>query len=127
MEKVNYLMTMSSSPQTYWSPRIDNVNSRDMVLLPHQRIAHHRPSDLIPHLAFKNVFLKPIREFKFLSIRDAWTPHLKPYNKYHPHLHPKLVPADWLDCYRRASRPRFSSVTHPNSTHPSYSKALVLI
>ena len=37
MEEVNYMMAMSTSPQTYWSLRIDNVNPCDTTLLPHHQ------------------------------------------------------------------------------------------
>ena len=37
MEDSNYLMTMSSSPQTSWSLKTDNVTSCDTTLLPHHQ------------------------------------------------------------------------------------------
>ena len=59
------------SPQTYWSLRTDNVNPCDTALLPHHQPIRelctswsHTLGCSLPHLAFKNVLLKPIREFR---------------------------------------------------------------
>ena len=37
IEEINHLMTWAHGSQTYWSLRIDNVNSCDTTLLPHHQ------------------------------------------------------------------------------------------
>ena len=67
MAEVNYLMTVTTSPQTYWSPRTDNVNPCDTALLPdHQsiRIKLTTHPDTPP---LKMLFPKPIRELGFFE------------------------------------------------------------
>lgn len=87
MEEVNSVIT-ACSPQAHWSLRIDNVNPCDTVLG-----SHHQPVSIVhnpiiysvtplPHLAFRNAFLKPIGEFKFSKHYLSPTPWLMPYNKH---------------------------------------------
>ena len=87
MEEVNSVIT-ACSPQAHRSLRIDNVNPCDTVLGSHQppvRIVHNPiiySVTPLPHLAFRNAFLKPIGEFKFSKHYLSPTPWLMPYNKH---------------------------------------------
>ena len=63
----NYLMIMSTYPQTYWQLRIDKVNLPVTSTSTNQRIVHELvtyPVTPLPHLAFKNAFLKPFEDFR---------------------------------------------------------------
>ena len=63
MEEVSYLVTMRTSPQTYWHLRIDGVNPCDPPCYltinqsENRAQADHTPWDPVPQLAFKNTSL----------------------------------------------------------------------
>ena len=68
MEDTNYLMIMST--QSYWNLRINSVNPCDTAMLPHHQPVRELcelipyPATLLPHLAFKNAFLKVVWELR---------------------------------------------------------------
>ena len=87
MEEGNSVIK-ACSPQAHWSVRIDNVNPCGTVLGSHHQPIRimHNPTVFsvtpLPHLAFRNAFLKPIRGFKFSKHYLSPTPWLMPYNKH---------------------------------------------
>lgn len=98
VEDVNYLMTIAS--QAYWILRIYNVNSCDTAWLTHYEpirelctsCSHTLGCPSLPHVAFKNAFLKPAGEFGFFKHKLPWIPCLVPCNKHHTFLHHSVMP-----------------------------------
>ena len=77
------------------------IDPCDTSTLPstNQRIVHELityPGTPLPHLAFKNASLKPIREFGLLEHELFRAPCLAPYNKCCTFLHHNPASVDWL-------------------------------
>ena len=111
------------SLQAYWGLMSDNVNLSHTSLLPHHQPVRElctNPGTPLPHLAFKNAFLKPTKEFLVFWALAAWTPPLVPCNKHCTFLHHNLVSVDWL-YWRQVSRPKFGLVTTSSSGSSFYS------
>ena len=73
--------------------------------------ADHIPATPLPHLAFKNAFLKPIGKFRCSERQLPWTPCLVPCNKLGTFLHHNLVSVDWLYCVGERIQVWFSNNT----------------
>ena len=80
------LMIMGMCPQSYWHLRIDNVNPSVTTPSTNQRIMCKLisyPATSLFHLAFKNVLLKPFREFEIFSAVAVLDSPSGAYNKLH--------------------------------------------